>query len=47
MIDRLESQGQWKIDLDISELLSGQWAKAIELRSNYLREARGVLLQDL
>lgn len=47
MIDRLESQGTWKIDLDVSELFSEQWGKAIELRGNYLRDARSILLQDL
>ena len=47
MVDRLESRGQWKIDLDINELLKGDWAKALEIRSNYLKEARGILLQDL
>lgn len=47
MIDRLESQGTWKIDLDVSELFSEQWGKAIELRGKYLRDARSILLQDL
>lgn len=47
MIDRLESQGTWKIDLDVSELFSEQWGKAIELRGKYLRDARNILLQDL
>ena len=47
MVDRLESRGQWKIDLDINELLKGDWAKALEIRSNYLKDARGILLQDL
>jgi membrane protein len=47
MVDRLESRGQWKIELDINELLRGDWAKALEIRSNYLKDARGILLQDL
>ncbi len=47
MIDRLESRGQWKIDLDVSELLTGEWGKAMETRSNYLRDSRSILLQDL
>ena len=47
MIDRLESRGQWKIDLDVSELFTSEWGKALELRSNYLRDARGILLQNL
>ena len=47
LVDRLESHGKWKIDLDVSELFKGQWAKAVELRSNYLKESRKILLQDL
>lgn len=47
MIDRMESYGQWKIDLDVSELFSEQWSKAMELRSTYLRDARQILVQDL
>ena len=47
MIDRMESYGQWKIDLDVSELFSEQWSRAMELRSTYLRDARRILVQDL
>ena len=47
MIDHLESRGKWKIDLDISELLTGEWGKAVEVRSNYLRDSRSILLKDL
>lgn len=47
MIDRLESQGKWKIDLDISELYTEQWGKAMELRSRYLHDCRDILLQNL
>ena len=47
MVDRLESKGRWKIDLDVSELFNGEWAKAMELRSEYLRGARDIKLQDL
>jgi len=47
LIDRLESAGRWKIDLDLSELFHGEWSKAVELRSIYLRESRKILLQDL
>ena len=47
MIDRLESAGQWKIDLNVSDLFSDEWAKAIDLRGSYLREARKIALKDL
>ena len=47
MIDRLESHGSWKINLDVSQLFTDKWGKALELRSNYLHDARQILLQDL
>ena len=47
MIDRLESHGSWKIDLDVSNLFSEKWGRAMELRSTYLHDARNILLQDL
>ena len=47
LVDRMESKGQWKIDLDVSKLFEGEWTKAIELRSVYLRGARDIKLQDL
>ena len=47
MMDRLESTGKWKIDLDVSELFTEEWAKAITLRSNFLRDARNIQLKDL
>ena len=47
MIDRLESRGQWKIELAVSKLFSEQWVRALEIRSNYLKDSRNILLQDL
>ena len=47
MVDRLESFGQWKIDVDVSALFTDRWTRALELRSNYLRQAREIPLQDL
>lgn len=47
MVDRLEARGRWKIDLDVSELLSQEWGKAIAARSDYLRAMRGICLQNL
>ena len=47
MMDRLESKGKWKIDLDVSELFTDEWAKALTLRSNFLRDARNIQLKDL
>ena len=47
MVDRLEARGHWKIDLDVSELLSQEWGKAIAARGDYLRAMRGICLQNL
>lgn len=47
MIDRLEARGRWKIDLDVSGLLSQEWTKAIGARSNYLKKMRNIFLQEL
>ncbi len=47
MIDRLEARGRWKIDLDVSRLLSQKWGKAIGARSNYLKTMRNIFLQEL
>lgn len=47
MVDRLESHGNWKITLDVSELFTDKWSRALELRSSYLREARNIPLSEL
>jgi len=47
MIDRLEARGKWQLDLPVSELFSGNWAKAVELRMSYLKSSRDIRLEDL
>lgn len=47
MIDRLESHGKWKLDLSINQIYSSKWNKAILLRSDYLKQARNILLKEL
>ena len=47
MIDRLEAQGKWQIDLPVSQLFSECWARGVELRINYLRQLRDIRLEDL
>lgn len=47
MIDRLESQGCWKIDLPVDDLLSSEWGRAIAMRSEYLNKARQLRLESL
>ena len=47
MIDRLEAQGRWQIDLPVSQLFSDCWARGVDLRMNYLRQLRNIRLEDL
>ena len=47
MIDRLEAQGRWQIDLPVRRLFSDCWAKGVDLRVNYLRQMRNIRLEDL
>ncbi len=47
MIGRIESMGKWKIDLDISSLLTEEWNKVIKVRNQYLVDSRNILLKDL
>ncbi|MBR4897676.1 MAG: YihY/virulence factor BrkB family protein [Prevotella sp.] len=47
MIDRLEAQGKWQIDLPVSQLFSESWARGVDLRINYLRQLRDIRLEDL
>lgn len=47
LIDRLESRGTWKIDLDVSKKMTNEWRKAIGARAAYLRNAKSIKLIDL
>ena len=47
MIDRLEAQGRWQLDLPVGELFSPLWAQAVEMRANYLKSARTIRLEDI
>ena len=47
MIDRLESQGKWKIKLPENTIKSETWRKAIKLRTCFLYSARDIKLRDL
>ena len=47
MVDRLEAQGRWQIDLPVSTLFGSDWAKAVEQRMNYLKSARSLRLENL
>jgi membrane protein len=47
MIDRIQSYGQWKLNIELAGQFSEKWGKAMELRSNYLHALRDIKLQDL
>ena len=47
MIDRLEAQGRWNLDVPVADLLSAEWGRAIMMRTNYLRQAQDIPLEDL
>ncbi len=44
---RLESQGRWKIDLPLDKHYNENWLSALEVRREYLRKSREILLKDL
>lgn len=47
LIDRLESQGKWTMELDMHMLDSDYWRHIIKARSAYLDSQRGILLKDV
>ena len=47
MIDRLEAQGRWQINLPVRQLMSEDWSKAVVQRMDYLRQAQNIRLEDL
>ena len=47
LIDRLESQGRWRLDIDLQTFGCEQLTKVINSRKLYLREQRNILLKDL
>ena len=47
LIDRLESQGRWTMELDMHKLSSDNWKRVIKSRSDYLDSQRHILLKDM
>ncbi len=47
LIDRLESQGRWTMELDMHKLSSANWKRVIKSRSDYLDSQRHILLKDM
>ena len=48
LIDRLESYGKWKLNIDLHEQLSSEnWGMVNVLRKQYLRDLRNIQVKDL
>ncbi len=47
MIDRLEAQGNWRIDLSLNGINKEEWKKVLLMRKDYLDDMRTVKLKDL
>ena len=47
LIDRIESQGRWTLELDMHKLDTPAWRKIITIRTEYLDEQRRTLLKDV
>ena len=48
LIDRIESIGKWKLDIDMRKLVGdATWSDALLKRSNYLKELRHIKLEQL
>ena len=47
LVDRLESQGKWALELDMHMLDSANWRSIIKARSAYLDSQHGILLKDV
>lgn len=48
LVDRLESLGRWKLDIDLHQLASSvNWERVILLRKQYLHELRNIQMKDL
>lgn len=47
MVDRLEAQGSWKLDVNLRAHTSVNWGKAYQARRAYLKSLHEILLKDL
>ncbi len=47
MIDRLEAEGEWRLNICTDKMNKEEWRKMLEMRSDYLRKCRTVLLKDM
>ncbi len=47
MVDRLEAQGRWQLNLPVANLMTDEWARAVVQRNTYLRHSRNIRLESL
>lgn len=47
MIDRIEANGKWRLSLPLHKIRGPQWSRLLEIRSDYLKNARKIMLKDL
>ncbi|MBQ8656669.1 MAG: YihY/virulence factor BrkB family protein [Prevotella sp.] len=47
LIDRLEAQGTWKLNVPLNKHYNEQWKKVVKSRLDYLSASREVLLKEL
>lgn len=47
LIDKLEADGKWKLELDLHKFKSDGWKKILKARYLYLESQRTILLKDL
>ena len=47
LIDRLESQGKWKLDVKLDQLGTNEWKQALQQRGAYLKSQREIKLENL
>lgn len=47
LIDRLESNGKWKLEVDMHKLASDNWKRVMSQRTTYLNNMRSILIKDL
>jgi membrane protein len=47
MVDRLEAEGRWTLNLPVGDLMNVEWGRAMKMRSDYLKQIRNVKLENL
>lgn len=47
VIDRIEAQGKWQLEIDMRQMSGELWGKTYKNRADYLRTQRAILVRDL